>query len=925
VERIRTEIDIKLKGSRDLLKFNEGVKKLTNSIEQSVKSINQFQKKNELVLKSVNNLNASLSATKRNFNNVQLGTDQARVAAEQYLRSLRDTNAALAEQKAAVISLQNARRSEAAFLAQGARAGRSNANAEAESQARSVAIARARNLELQRDSFNQTEGDRQLQQALLALEEKSAKVLNEKLRTRKLLNAETAKAVNAIKFTALNSSVLGAEPLDSKLLLPAFQERGLNQFSTSEMNYYDSLNDKLSTKSRFEQKSIEAAKLDNKYKTDGKNILTGTVSLETKRLTLLRNQFMESSKMQKLMAVMNNKRFKGAASSALIGGGFPLLFGQGPAAAIGGGLGGLAGGMIGGGFGFALSIVGTAIGQAVAESNKFNKSLTTLNNRLQAVGGTSRITARDIKEIRKAIGGTKDETLQLVSSLSRFGPGATDIAKSLGPDASNIITTLASINQEELSTEKALQKLTSTIGNEKALQLASELKGLSVEEKRLKILKQIQLIEAKGNLSDREFKAFTGQLRGGKSTQSLLKSAKGKVGFLSTIPLERFVSQEADVLGLTNKTDKPTVNTSKQDLAVLQTRIALIKQGGTLLDEERQKLEQQLILDTRALEIAQANENQDKIRLANKKAFTSLATLDAQVAAAQTEEDKRRNEIITNTMEKLEGESQFLEESLSLGVEKAEIEKQIRDIVAIVGDEREGEVRSLVEGNAAQREKLQLLAEEKAMQQQIQGILAGGMTNAVMGLIDGTRTLGQALADVAKQLASMFLNRAFMKIFGNILGGGFIAPDAGDAMDGGGFLPLQAQGAYNRVGGFKAFQYGGVVNSPTLGMIGEGGEPEYVIPASKMAGAMSRYSAGARGGAVIPGGSHESGTVAGSSGNTVVEYTGPTLNFNGDEYVPKAAVPEIIGAAAKRGAQAGKAQVIGSLKNSRSQRASLGL
>ena len=596
-----------------------------------------------------------------------------------------------------------------------------------------------------------------------------------------------------------------------------------------------------------------------------------------------------------------------------------MLFGQGPAAAIGGGLGGLAGGMIGGGFGFALSIVGTAIGQAVAESNKFNKSLTTLNNRLQAVGGTSRITARDIKEIRKAIGGTKDETLQLVSSLSRFGPGATDIAKSLGPDASNIITTLASINEEELSTEKALQKLTSSIGNEKALQLADELKGLSVEEKRLKILKQIQLIQAKENLSEREFKAFTGQLGGGRSSRSLLKRAKAEVGFLSSIPLEGFVSQEADVLGLTNKSNKPTVNTSKQDLAILETRIALIKQGGTLLDEERQKLEQQLILDTRALEIAQANENQDKIRLANKKAFTNLATLDAQVAAAQTEEDKRRNEIITNTMEKLEGESQFLEESLSLGVEKAEIEKQIRDIVAIVGDEREGEVRTLVEGNAEQRKKLQLLAEEKAMQQQIQGILAGGMTSAVMGLIDGTRTLGQALADVAKQLASMFLNKAFMSIFGNMFSGG---KNYNDIQTPG---ILTAQGGFYRTGGFKAFQYGGVVNSPTLGMIGEGGESEYVIPASKMDGAMARYSAGARGGAVIPGGSHESGTVAGGTGNAIVEYTGPTLNFNGDEYVPKSAVPDIIGAATKQGAMAGKAQVIGSLKNSRSQRASLGL
>jgi hypothetical protein len=118
---------------------------------------------------------------------------------------------------------------------------------------------------------------------------------------------------------------------------------------------------------------------------------------------------------------------------------------------------------------------------------------------------------------------------------------------------------------------------------------------------------------------------------------------------------------------------------------------------------------------------------------------------------------------------------------------------------------------------------------------------------------------------------------------------------------------------------------GGYVNSASLKMIGEGGEPEYVIPASKMAGAMSRFSAGARGGSVIPGGSHESGTVAGGSGNTIVEYTGPVLNFNGDEYVPKSAVPEIINTAARRGGEAGQAKAFSTLKNSRSQRATLGL
>ena len=61
------------------------------------------------------------------------------------------------------------------------------------------------------------------------------------------------------------------------------------------------------------------------------------------------------------------ERIGGTLSSGLIGGGFPLLFGQGAGAAAGGAVGGLAGGAIGGGFGFALSVVGTAIGAAFDE------------------------------------------------------------------------------------------------------------------------------------------------------------------------------------------------------------------------------------------------------------------------------------------------------------------------------------------------------------------------------------------------------------------------------------------------------------------------------------------------------------------------------------------------------------------------------
>jgi tape measure domain-containing protein len=251
----------------------------------------------------------------------------------------------------------------------------------------------------------------------------------------------------------------------------------------------------------------------------------------------------------------------------------------------------------------------------------------------------------------------------------------------------------------------------------------------------------------------------------------------------------------------------------------------------------------------------------------------------------------------TPLFDALQREQQFLKDALTMGTAKAKLEERIRDLMKEQNGLSEEQARKQVLLADADQKRL-------ALQEQIKDVLAQGMTDAVMGLIEGTKTLGEALAGIAKQLASMFFKQAFTSIFSGM---------------------FSEQGSYSRAGGFKAFQYGGVVNQPTLGLMGEGGESEYVIPASKMDGAMARYSAGARGGAVIPGGSHESGTVAGSSGNTVVEYTGPTLNFNGDEYVPKSAVPEIIGAATKQGAMAGKAQVLGTLRNSRSQRASLGL
>lgn len=74
------------------------------------------------------------------------------------------------------------------------------------------------------------------------------------------------------------------------------------------------------------------------------------------------------------------------------------------------------------------------------------------------------------------------------------------------------------------------------------------------------------------------------------------------------------------------------------------------------------------------------------------------------------------------------------------------------------------------------------------------------------------------------------------------------------------------------------FAQGGVVSRPTLAMVGEGGEREYIVPESKMAAASANYLAGARGGNVLAG--------ATAGGAPIINVTtGPVMEFNGQRYV----------------------------------------
>ena len=283
--------------------------------------------------------------------------------------------------------------------------------------------------------------------------------------------------------------------------------------------------------------------------------------------------------------------------------------------------------------------------------------------------------------------------------------------------------------------------------------------------------------------------------------------------------------------------------------------------------------------------------------------------------------------LFTGQFKSASEEVDFLKDSIRLGSEQAEIKKKVFEfsekIKEVTKDLNTEEKLALFDNQQKltnHLEEINLLKRQAELFENIRSTIANGMVNAVEALIDRTKSLNEVLASVVKQIGRAFLNAGINALVGNISFGGAPANN------------IQPLPKLNRVTGNPGPRTapiirraaGGYVTRPEVSLIGEAGENEYVIPASKMASSMQRYSAGARGDSVVAGGgSSYAGGGGGSS--TTVSYSGPILNFNSEEFVPKSAIGEIINSAASRGAKAGEARTLSSLQNSRSRRSNLGL
>jgi hypothetical protein len=79
------------------------------------------------------------------------------------------------------------------------------------------------------------------------------------------------------------------------------------------------------------------------------------------------------------------------------------------------------------------------------------------------------------------------------------------------------------------------------------------------------------------------------------------------------------------------------------------------------------------------------------------------------------------------------------------------------------------------------------------------------------------------------------------------------------------------------------FAEGGVVSGPTLAMVGEGGEPEYIVPQSKATKFANNWLSGVRGAAAIPKFA-EGGMVVPGNAQVSIQ-TGPVTQMDGTNFV----------------------------------------
>ena len=591
--------------------------------------------------------------------------------------------------------------------------------------------------------------------------------------------------------------------------------------------------------------------------------------------------------------------------------GFPLLMGGGPAQALAGGIGGAVGGLGG-------SIIASA---AVAQFQLFAEELGKVGQALGSASGAFefmsdkalfssdqvRLHAEALIEQGESAKAARLMTGELASAIGQSGIKALkdfgEEAKTLGKLVNTLILRFQAFMANALMPllDFLNKTLKATLDAQKFEQIRSDLTGPRKEEfdRREKELgikrtsrgtrgmtseKKVQLIK--------EFGLETIEVPGGQITPNLEDLARDR-----------------EILSKGNKEDKAAKERARkleesEKLANSLAKQIEFLQVGSEIDRKRLEITYEYV------------ENLDKIFELGETIYTN---------------ELRQSALDVQRLQNLQVE---VENSLKLAGIRKNINEIAEEGTRIFNSEDDGigfaagmEIQLL----SKQEEAIQAVIDKYPLIGEAASAAAGLVTSGVNEMINGTKSAEQVFSDFLKSVGDMLIKTAqqmiaqyiaigIAKAFAGLLGGGGGGIDSfggGEALG-----PLTGSMPFT----MSPFAEGGYVTGPTNALIGEGGEPEYVIPESKMRESMGRYSRGSRGSSVIPAeGGGAAGTEGGAATAAPIDVRYSVERINSVDYVTADQFQNGMKRAALEGAQRGQQLTLSRLQQSPATRRRIGM
>jgi len=848
----KTDIELRIQGLNKLTSLRKEIKVTSELIEEENKLLKEQDGRLLAITNSTSGYSKVLREASKNLNQVVAGSNKEAIAIKELVTAMDQANTARARQNKLVRDEINIRRGINSSMDQADQYKRPIGPRLLAGQTSSIAKDGTGTLVGQRVNVEERiktilgEQD-SLQKSLLELEKKSTTELAEKAKLRAKNKQQFQSEVQALANQAnVEKAAMQAEVEATKNIVAE------------------------------EIKRREAGKLSGIQRRQNMEMANQELLTEIKLTKLAEKK-------------ARGQKFKGAIGSGLIGGAFPLLFGQGLGASVGGAAGGFGGGLMGGQFGFALSLVGTTVG---AQFDKLAQSARQLGEALKNPIENMDMLITKMGQANTPFG----NTVKTLKSLGLEAVAAGQVLDNFNKTFGTNKTSLAQLGEESIRFNNELEKLGTSITLLVAGPLTKFLEVVNdtLGNKTIKGIRRESDLEA-FNLGMKKFAPNTPKALAnlGAKQNFFGKTVDGQTfnefrkGIAPGIFNRRM--NEAGLGGQAGTTNNADVNLQR-----------IIKERR---DFELSTMKSQLMIEKKSLTMRSEDVNVLKRRIDLLKIEEQLKVKGLADTEIMSEEQERAHQF---AIDKLKIEKQISEELLNQSIIMADPMQ-----AALIDLNKQMANFNNITFQTVEFSK----AFGDAFSESFKGIIRGTMS-VQEAFANMFNRIADHFADMAAKMAATRLQQGILSMFANSFGGGSygnIVPDTSTS-----FSTSQAFSAPIK------YASGGYVTSPTVGLVGEAGENEYVIPASKMASSMQRYSAGARGDSVVAGGgSSYAGGGGGSS--TTVNYSGPILTFNSEEFVPKSAVNDIISTAARQGASQGSSQTFATLRNSRSARSRIGL